>query len=113
MDPWPGISEQNGAHLNLSDKVSKLGNFYYLQSFILKTWSLTLSLYWTCMKSTLLHNFFPNIDFAPSGLYGPLFAGLVQYYLDIPKGENIGPFGIPVSRKIFVYMVALQVGCFC
>ena len=62
------------------------------------------------MKSTLLDSFFPNIEFAPSGLYGPLFAGLVQYYLDIPKGENIGPFGIPVSRKIFVYMVALQVG---
>lgn len=85
----------------------RFGSLKYM-TFIFKTWSLTLALYLSIMKFNLLEGIVNKLEIAPSGLYGPLYAALVQYFFDVPKGESVGPFGLPISRKIFVYIIALQ-----
>lgn len=42
--------------------------------------------------------------------FGMLYATLVKYFCDIPPSDAAAFFGLPVSGKIIIYSLALQVG---
>ena len=41
--------------------------------------------------------------------FGMVYATLVQYFCDIPASDAVTFLGIPISGKIFIYSIALQV----
>lgn len=41
--------------------------------------------------------------------FGMLYATLVKYYCDVPASDAVTFLGFPVSGKIFIYSLALQV----
>ena len=44
--------------------------------------------------------------------FGVLFATLVKYFCDVPASDAITFIGFPISGKIFIYSMALQVSSF-
>ena len=44
--------------------------------------------------------------------FGVLFATLVKYFYDVPASDAITFIGFPISGKIFIYSMALQVRSF-
>ena len=44
--------------------------------------------------------------------FGVLFATLVKYFYDVPASDAITFIGFPISGKIFIYSMALQVSSF-
>ena len=57
---------------------------------------------------TLRHYGIP-VEHLPTGLYGMIFACLLQYYIDVPAVDGMTFLGLPVTGKLLTYTVALQV----
>ncbi|XP_002160794.1 ubiquitin-associated domain-containing protein 2 isoform X1 [Hydra vulgaris] len=73
-------------------------------SWLLSMWFMSLGLNFILYKLA-----FNNIDIAPCGLYGPIFALLVFYHKEIPSGSQKNTFGFLFTRKMFTYSLALQI----
>lgn len=56
----------------------------------------------------VLKHFGHEVGLPPPGLFGVLFATLVKYFYDVPASDAITFFGFPISGKIFIYSIALQ-----
>ena len=52
---------------------------------------------------------FPYILNSMHNSFGMVYATLVQYFCDIPASDAVTFLGIPISGKIFIYSIALQV----
>ena len=56
-------------------------------------------------------SYFPYMSFNTDS-FGVLFATLVKYFYDVPASDAITFIGFPISGKIFIYSMALQVSSF-
>lgn len=56
----------------------------------------------------VLKHFGHEVGLPPAGLFGVLFATLVKYFYDVPASDAITFIGFPISGKIFIYSMALQ-----
>lgn len=56
----------------------------------------------------VLKHFGHEVGLPPPGLFGVLFAMLVKYFWDVPASDAVTFLGFPISAKIFIYSIALQ-----
>jgi len=87
-----------GYHFRLMERLFGTGKF---ASFAVVTTALStaLQLTWLGLRSESV---------AAPGPYGLIFATLVQYYREVPATFYVRVFGVPVSDKMFLYVIALQ-----
>jgi len=75
-------------------------------SYIFSTTVIAIGLQLTTISA--LKYFGHDVGLPPPGLFGMVYATLVQYFCDIPASEAVTFLGIPISGKVFIYSIALQ-----
>lgn len=75
-------------------------------SYIFSTTVIAIGLQLTTISA--LKHFGHEVGLPPSGLFGMVYATLVQYFCDIPASDAVTFLGLPISGKILIYSMALQ-----
>lgn len=75
-------------------------------SYIFGTTVITIGLQLTTISA--LKYLGHEVGLPPPGLFGMVFATLVQYFCDVPAADAVMFLGVPISGKIFTYSIALQ-----
>lgn len=75
-------------------------------SYIFGTTVIAIGLQLTTIAA--LKHFGHEVVLPPPGLFGTVYATLVQYFCDIPASDAVTFLGMPISGKILIYSMALQ-----
>lgn len=75
-------------------------------SYIFSTTVIATGLQLTSIS--VLKHFGYDVGLPPAGLFGMLYATLVKYFCDVPASDAVTFLGVPISGKIFIYSLALQ-----
>ncbi|XP_068685422.1 ubiquitin-associated domain-containing protein 2-like [Montipora capricornis] len=75
-------------------------------SYIFSTTVIAIGLQLTAVSA--IRHLGHEVGLPPPGLFGFVYATVVQYFCDVPPSDALLLLGVPISGKIFTYSIALQ-----